>query len=207
MILVVNWSGQLVAGMFADAADVAIFSVAQRTANLVNFILIGVNFVVTPRFAKLWSANDLESLRELAIKSTAWMTLVAVPLLVAIAVVPSHIMGLFGSEFRSGGILLTILAVGQAFNVMTGSVNALLNMCGFESDLRNIVVVSGMLAIALAVVMTMTWGVLGTSLAVAFTLVFQNTLAVAVVKRRLGFSMFSAFAVLLPTQARKPLLE
>lgn len=203
MIVIVNWSGQVVAGAFADAADVAVLSVAQRTANLVNFILIGVNFVVTPRFARLWAQRDHSGLRDLALKSTAAMSLAAVPIVVGILTFPEQIMGLFGPVFRSGAPLLVILALGQLFNVMTGSVNALLCMCGFEHDLRNIVISSSLLAVVMSVVLTKQFGVTGTAVATATALAIQNVYAIAIVKKRLGFSMFGAVSVL-PRMIRQP---
>ncbi|MCA9151348.1 MAG: hypothetical protein KDA92_18680, partial [Planctomycetales bacterium] len=196
MIMAVNWSGQLIAGMHLESSDVALLAVSQRTANLVNFILIGVNFVVTPRFSAQWAKGDLTGIRSLAIQSTRSMAWIAVPIATLIALAPHRIMGFFGSEFAQGGLLLLILAAGQLFNVMTGSVNALLNMCGFDRELRNIVIVSGSLTVLLSWVLTNVWGATGCAVAITTALIVQNALAVRVVKLRLGFSMFEA---ILPT--------
>lgn len=192
MIMAVNWSGQLIAGAQLLPSDVAMLAVSQRTANLVNFILIGVNFVVTPRFSAFWAKDDRVGLKRLAIDSTRAMSLFAIPLVVAIGLMPERIMSWFGSSFAGGGTLLVILAIGQLVNVMTGSVNALLNMCGFDRDLRNIVVLSGTLTIGLSWFMTQWYGVIGCAIAITTALILQNALAVGMVKRRLGFSMLEA---------------
>lgn len=192
MIMAVNWSGQLIAGALLAPGDVALLAVSQRTANLVNFILIGVNFVVTPRFSAFWAERDMKGLQRLAIDSTRAMSLIAIPIVVVIACMPERIMSWFGSSFAGGGTLLLILAIGQLVNVMTGSVNALLNMCGFDRDLRNIVVLSGTLTIGLSWWMTRSYGVSGCAIAITTALILQNMLAVTMVKRRLGFSMFEA---------------
>lgn len=192
MIMAVNWSGQLIAGAYLPASDVALLAVSQRTANLVNFILIGVNFVVTPRFSAFWANHNLEGIRRLALDSTRAMSLIAIPLVIAIACMPGQIMSWFGKDFAGGGTLLLILSVGQLFNVMTGSVNALLNMCGFDRDLRNIVILSGSLTIGLSWLFTRLFGASGCALAITIALVVQNGLAVHMVKKRLGFSMFEA---------------
>lgn len=204
MIVIVDFSGPVIAGAFADAADVAVLAVALRTANLINFILIGVDFVVAPKFAKYWANGDTAAIRNLALKSTACMYIGAVPLFVVISVFPSQIMSLFGSEFSRGGTLLVILAFSQFFNVITGSVNPLLAMCGFEHDLRRIVLTSGLLSVVLSVLLTRAYGVQGAAIATASALAVQNLYAVWMVKKRLGFSMFSAAAEMRTVLSRQP---
>jgi O-antigen/teichoic acid export membrane protein len=124
------------------------------------------------------------------------MCCAAVPVAAGIALFPRQIMSAFGAEFSDGAMLLVILSLGQLVNVISGSVNALLSMCGFESDLRNILLTSGGFAILLSVVLTRTYGVQGTAIATAVALVVQNIYAVWIVKKRLGFSMFSAISEL-----------
>lgn len=195
MIQAVNWSGPLIAGLYVEASEVFALSASQRMANLVNFLLIGVNYVVTPRFARYWAEEKRDQMERLALKSTRYMTLLATPIIIFICLFPTQIIGLFGKAFISAAPLLVILSLSQFFNVMTGSVNGLLNMCGYERDLRNIALVSGTLSIALAFILTMNFGVIGTASATAISLVVQNCLAVRQVRKRLGFSMFSAFRV------------
>ena len=193
MIQIVNWSGPLIAGIYVEASEIFALSASQRMANLVNFLLIGVNYVVTPRFARYWAEGEHDQMKRLALKSTRYMTLLATPLIIIICLFPTHIIGLFGKSFQSAAPLLIILSLSQYFNVMTGSVNGLLNMCGYERDLRNIALISGTFTILLSIVLTMHFGVIGTASATAIALVLQNCLAVYRVKKRLGFSMFSAF--------------
>ena len=208
MIMSVNWSVQLIAGVYLSSGDGAVLAVAQRTANLVNFILIGVNFVVTPRFSSYWAKQDVVALRNLAIQSTRAMSLVALPIMLVIGLMPNQIMSWFGREFFGSGMLLLILATGQLFNVTTGSVNALLNMCGFDRDLRNIVLVSGSLTIVLSWLLTRTYGATGCAVAMATALILQNALAVHRVRRRLGFSMLEAIVPRrFMSERRKPATE
>ncbi|WP_315983514.1 hypothetical protein [Aliamphritea spongicola] len=53
MNLSVQWGSQLVAGIFISPEDLALLSVAQRIANLVSFVLIALNLVVSPKFSAL----------------------------------------------------------------------------------------------------------------------------------------------------------
>lgn len=184
----VNWGGQFAAGAWASADEVAFLAVAQRTANLVSFILIAVNLVLAPRFAALFRQGREAEVQRLAIKSVRAMLAVALPMLALVILIPERIMGLFGPEFEAAAPLLLVLALGQFVNVVTGSVTYLLAMAGHEKDLRNMVLFTGPFAIVLALVLTPIFGIVGAAVATACSIAVQNLIAVALVRKRLGFN-------------------
>ena len=104
---------------------------------------------------------------------------------------PNQIMGIFGKQFINGSNLLQILSVGQFINVATGAVSYLLMMSGFEKDLRNIVVLSGILSLCVTFSLTKFYGIVGAAYATTCTVLLQNLLAVGMVKKRLGFNMLA----------------
>ncbi len=188
LALAVQWSGQLIAGVWVPADEVAHLAVAQRTAMLVSFILIAVNLVVAPRFAALYAQHKHAELERLALRATRLMTLFALPVILLICVFPSWIMGWFGDAYRSSAPLLVILAVGQLVNVVTGSVGFLLSMTGHERDLRNVVLISGPFAIGVALILIPFYGVMGAAIATSLAVGCHNLLAAYRVKQRLGFN-------------------
>lgn len=188
MGLAVQWSGQLLAGVWVPLDQIAHLAVAQRTAMLVSFILIAVNLVVAPRFAVLYAQGKQGELEQLALRATRLMTLFALPGVLLISIFPGWIMGWFGEAYRTSAPLLVILAVGQFVNVMTGSVDFLLSMTGHERDLRNVVLSTGPLAIGAALILIPLYGVVGAAIATAIAMAFQNLLTVYRVYRRLGFN-------------------
>ena len=188
MSQMVQWSGQFMAGAYVSSEALAQLAVAQRTAMLSSFILIAVNLVVAPRFAKLYRDNDMAQLERLAIKSVKLISFFALPVIGVMLVFPSFLMSLFGSEFKEGAILLQILAVGQFINAMTGSVGFLLMMSGHERDMRNVTLVSGSLALLLAWFLTAQFNIVGAAIGTAIAVATQNLLAVYFVKKRLGFN-------------------
>jgi len=188
MSLAVNWAGQFVAGMWTSAEEVAFLAVAQRTANLVSFILIAVNLVLAPRFAALFRQGRDAEVRRLAITSVRAMLIIALPMLAMVMLFPKRIMALFGPGFEAAAPLLVVLALGQFVNVVTGSVAYLLAMAGHEKDLRNMVMFTGPFAIVAALVLTPAFGVFGAAIATACAVSVQNLLAVALVRKRLGFN-------------------
>jgi O-antigen/teichoic acid export membrane protein len=187
MSLAVQWSGILIAGAFVSSADIAYLSAAQRTAMLTSFVLMVVNMVVAPRYARLWKENNIKEMQRLAKWSTRGMIVLVLPIITLMLVVPSWIMSLFGDEFSIAGDLLAIIAIGQFVNVATGSVGYLLSMSGHERDFRRVTLFSGPLTIILSYLFIVQWGVLGAAFAMAIGLSLQNLLALYMVKKRLGF--------------------
>lgn len=187
MSLLVQWSGMLVAGALVATNELAYFSAAQRTAQLASFVLMVVNMVVAPRYARLWVEDDLPEIRRLARLSTRGMIALVLPVVGGMMLFPELIMNLFGAGFEQGAVLLMIMALGQLINVATGSVGYLLTMSGHEVDLRKVTLFSGPLTIFCAVLFTWQWGVIGAAWATAVGLAAQNVGALWMVKKRLGF--------------------
>jgi|GEM_PF-4310804 len=193
MIMSVNWAGLLIVGILVeDSTHVALFAVAQRVANLVNFLLIGVNVVVTPKFARFWREERVDRIKDLALKSTAAISFFALPIVLLLVLFPEQFLSFFKEGYEAAAPLLVILVLSQFFNVITGSVNQLLSMCEMEHELRNIVVMSGIASLLLTLVLTYARGVEGAAIACALSLLIQNIAAVFVVRQKLGFSMFGA---------------
>lgn len=187
MSLAVVWSGVLIAGAYVSSEDLAYLTAAQRTATLTSFVLMVVNMVVAPRYARLWKEGSVAQIQKLAKWSTRGMIAIVLPVVAVMIAFPEFVMGLFGEGFEQGALLLTVMAIGQFINVATGSVGYLLNMSGHERDFRRVTFFAGPLTIILALAFTHYWGALGAASATAIGLSVQNLLALAMVKKRLGF--------------------
>lgn len=185
MAQVVQWSGHLIAGAYLEPEQVAMFAVALRTATLTAFLLTVVNMVVAPRYSRYIADGNFLALERLVKHSIRAISVVAVPVVAMMWVFPAWLLGLFGEEFHEGADLLRILALGQLVNALTGSVGVLLMMSGNERDMRNITVVSGVMALGLTWVLVASYGVLGAALGTAIAVAAQNLLAVHFVNKRL----------------------
>jgi O-antigen/teichoic acid export membrane protein len=188
MGMLVQYSGQIISGVYLSANDVAYFSVAQRISMLTSFVLMAVNLVAAPRFAASAKLGKTEELRTTSLFCSRIIIIMATPVVVFMFFCADFLMGLFGEEYIQAAHLLQILIVGQFINVITGSVGFLLNMTGHEKDMRNVVFFSGPLALGLGLFLTPIYGATGAAVATAIALASQNLLAVYMVKKRLGFN-------------------
>jgi len=184
--MVINWTPVLMLGIWVSNAEVGIFSIANRTAMLVNFTLTAVNSIAAPKFAALHQQGNVKALAHIAQNSAKLMTLAASPMLLLFLFAPEWILALFGAQFIEGGLALSILAMGQFINVVTGSVSAVLVMSGYERLQRNILILCAFLCIVLNTVLIPNFGIIGAALATAITLAAKNLVAAMVVWQRMG---------------------
>jgi O-antigen/teichoic acid export membrane protein len=184
--LIGQHSGTFVLGAMAGMDDVGIFAVALRTAMMISLVLLAVNSVAAPRFAALHAAGDRGRLERFARTATLAMLAIATPVLALLIFAPSWVLGLFGDGFRAGAAALMVLALGQFFNVATGSVGWLLKMSGHERSLRNVVVTAHVISFGLCCVLVPHYGLVGAALATAAGVVLQNSAATVLVWRHLG---------------------
>jgi O-antigen/teichoic acid export membrane protein len=189
MSMAMNWIGTFALGTWGTTADVGLFSAASRVAFLVSFVLVAVDNISAPIFAELYKRGDRTALVRTARNTVRLMVLLAAPLLILILVGPRVIMGLFGPEFVAGARVLVILALGQAINVVAGSVGYLLMMSGHERQVRNSNIVAAVSCFILSLILVPPYGALGAAIAVSVSLLARNTYEILMVRRHLGFGL------------------
>lgn len=190
LILVVNWSPIVIAGWLVASGEVAELNIAQRAANLINFVLVVVNFAVAPRLRHAWANDDRLRLREEVRRCSFVFLGVGFPIYLGVCFAADWIMGSFGEQYRSAALLLRVYATAQLVNVVTGSVNQILMMTDHERSLRNICFGSSTLAIGLSLILGWNFGVLGIAVACSLAIAIQNCAAVLAVRYQLGFWVF-----------------
>ena len=188
--LLMNWSPFLIAGLLLPLPDQAHLGAAQRVAGGINLILVVATFVVTPRLRYHYARGDSAALRRTVAETARVLVPAGLAATVIAAVAAGPLMSLFGEGYRAAGGLLIVFALGQCFNVVTGTVNQILTMCDRESVLKNVCLASAVGSVALGAVLTYAYGPVGTAAAAASALVLQNVIAVTVVRRVFGFWVF-----------------
>ncbi|MDF1644250.1 MAG: flippase [Pseudomonadales bacterium] len=185
--LVMSWSDTLILGIFRAASEVGVYYAASRTVLVSTLILVAVNAVTGPIYARLYKKNKLEPIAALARKSSKLMMAIAILPTSVILFYPEWIMSWFGDDYTSGVMVLVVLAVGQFVNIACGSVGSLLVMTGNEKTMRNIIAVTALINIILNVVFAKIFGPIGVAYSTAFAVVMWNVWATLAVKNKLGF--------------------
>ena len=181
------WSDIIILGIYASSEDVGVYAAASRTVMVTALILIAVNAVTAPKYARFYKDGDYTSIAKLAqASSIVLLLLVLIPTLILVFF-SEWIMSWFGHDYTVGATVLIILAFGQFVNVACGSVGYLLTMTGREKKLRNIFVAAATLNIALSVLSVKYFGVIGVAYSTAFSVMFWNVWAMIEVRKHLGF--------------------
>ena len=176
MDLIIIWAATIFLGVWGTSSEVGIYSVAQRTATLISFVLFAINSVSAPKFATLYKQGDLKGLEKTARHSAKLMLLAASPALILFTIKPQFVMSLFGQDFTSGANLLIILSIGQFINVATGSVGYILMMTANEKLFRNCQILIAFLCITLCIILIPKYGATGAAISTAITIASSNIL-------------------------------
>jgi O-antigen/teichoic acid export membrane protein len=186
MDLVMSMTDTTLLGVWADSEAVGIYGVAKRTALLTSFVLMAANTIVAPKFAELYAQGDHRALSALARNAAKLMILVATPILLAFVIAPTWVLGIFGPDFDAGAPVLVILALGQFVNVATGSVGYLLMMTGHEKLIRNNIIASAALNVALNVILIPKYSIIGAAVATAISVATMNLISTVLVYWKLS---------------------
>ncbi|MEX0732970.1 MAG: flippase [Aquisalimonadaceae bacterium] len=173
--------------MTTTKEEVGVYRVVVQGATLVTFGLAAANMVVAPHFARLYRAGDRENLQALVTTSSRWILALALPVgLTLIFFGQFLLMILFGREYLSGYLALSILCTGQLANAACGSVGYLLAMTGYENDALMGRVIAISINVALNVALIPLFGIYGAATATAISLIILNVYMCFCVNSRMG---------------------
>lgn len=170
-------------GRFVDADSVGVYAAASMVAVFLSTsLVIPVNSIFAPLVAGHHHHNDLTTLHHLYIATTRWVAFLAIPLILCVILLRSHIMAIFGTGFvETGSKVLLILAVGHLVNCLTGGVGQILSMAGHPKKELSINLLIVILNMGLNLLLIPRYGLTGAACATAIALGSVNLLRVIVV--------------------------
>lgn len=184
--IVITYAPTVFLGAWAESADVGIFSAASRVVMLVAFVFAALNAITSPKFAAFYARGDLKGLERLARQTTKLLLVSAGPVVMVLWFFPEYILGIFGPEFVGGAQVISILAIGQFINIVTGPAGNVLIMCGYERLVRNSMIVSAITVVTLCYVLIPLYGILGAALASSIVVAVENLIMVGLLWHKLG---------------------
>ncbi len=173
-------------GAIKGAESVGIYTVANKEASLIVFILMSVNAALAPAVSGLYASGKMESLQRVVTKSARIVLGLSLPIAVGLIVFGKWTLLIFGHEFTRGDTALAILSLGQLINAMAGSVGMLLVMTGHEKDTAVGIGISTVLNVGLNTLLIPGWGIKGAAMATSSSMILWNFLLAVRVYKRLG---------------------
>lgn len=196
-------SDKVLLGIYLNARDVGIYSIAGALIAFVPLALQSVNQIFSPTIAELHTRGDLKLLAQLFRSLGKWTLGLTLPLAVVIILFARRIMGMFGADFETGWPVLVAGTVGQLVNCGVGSVGHLLLMSGHQKKLLRIQTVMAVVVVGMSLTLIPLMGMLGAALAVAAVTAASNLWYLTEVRRSLGIwpSARKYAALIMPTAA------
>lgn len=194
--LVISRTSIVLLGLLMGPSQVGIYRVADQISVLIALGLHSVNVVVAPQFARLYARGDNNGLQRMATSSARVAVATTLPIALLLwALGKPTISLIFGAEYLPVYGPLSILAIGQIINSITGSNGFLLNMTGYEQDTVRGLAIAAISNIILNLVLIPFWGVTGAAVAAVITMATWNILLYFSVRRHLKINSM-AFRIL-----------
>ena len=175
-------------GTIKGAEAAGIYSIVNRGAALITFVLFAVNVPLAPVISSLYAAKDMKRLQHVITKSSRIILLYSLPIGISLIVFRNWFLLLFGQEFTQGETALIILSIAQLFSAAMGSVGLSLIMTGHERNTAIIAGSSAILNVVLNVILIPKWGLEGAATATACNIIIRNILSAIWVYKKLGIS-------------------
>ncbi len=161
--------------------SIAYYSVAVKLATVMALALMSVNIVVAPKIAEIYSTNDFEKLNKLINDSARIIFVISIPVLIILFVFSDFMLGLFGENYVLAREALLLLLGGQFFSSLCGPGAVYLNMTGKQKKLNTILILGLGINVILNLVLIPAYGIEGAAVATLISMIFWNSLIVAVI--------------------------
>lgn len=190
--LLITSAPAIVLGIVASSRETGLFALAWRLALVVNLLISGVTGMAAPRFASLYARQDIAGLERSAAQAIGLVLCLALPVTVAMLVIPQHLLGLFGHGYDDGATALRVLALGQIAAACFTAMPELLGMTAHTRALMRINVVSVGVLLAGLALLAPPWGSVGASVAASLAIAVNGAAATWAAHRLLGVSPLAA---------------
>jgi O-antigen/teichoic acid export membrane protein len=180
----------LVIGAYLGPKEAGIYSIASKTATLVNLSLIVANAAAAPQIAMLHARGDRVSLQRMISTMGQWMFWPSLGMTLFLILFGQPVLRLFGSEFTVGYWSLGLLAFGQLINVSAGAVLNLMNLTGHQAQSLRVYAWVACTNLILNLVLIPRWGIAGAALSTTLSVIGLNVWLAVLVEKHLGIRSF-----------------
>lgn len=177
------WIDTFVLAAYRSSAEVGVYGATVRTGQSLLLFLTSLSLVFSPFVADLHYRGEHEKLDALYKNVTRWGLATTLPVLLALAILPSTIMRVYGPRFVIGAPALEILIIGLIVPVIVGTVGFILIMVGRTGWDLLVYVASFFTAVGIAVVFAPRYGMRGAAVAEAVTLTLSAFARLMLVKK------------------------
>jgi O-antigen/teichoic acid export membrane protein len=117
----------VVLGVFVSSTFIGYYEVAWNVASILAIFGVSLAQTLFPAMSELDSADEREAVADLVNDGVAYTGLFLLPGLVGAVVVGEHVLGIYGTEFRQGALVMVILVIGRLIYAYEAQLTTTLN--------------------------------------------------------------------------------
>jgi O-antigen/teichoic acid export membrane protein len=178
--------GTVIVSAYLGAETAGAYFAADRTANLLTFLLLAVNLVSAPLISRYYHSGRTDLVRLIVGLSGLVAGFAALAGVVVFFVLGETILGFFNPAYAAYLPVLLTLCVGQFLMAASGPAGNLLTQTGHERMLLILIVSGGVVSLASQAIAGLYWGAIGVAAGAAVGPVIVNVFAVIYTWRALG---------------------
>lgn len=183
-----NYADAYILPFYTTPELVGIYKTCGNVSGIAGMALIAMNTTIQPKISQLYHQGNHQEVMKLCVKFSKLIFLLNIPIFLLI-IFGSKWMILFayGKEFVPGALSLSIMAIGQIFNVACGPVAQLLNVTGNHKQFRNIAVFGAVINVILIFPLIPVYGIEGAAAASAVSMIVWNIVGTLYIKKKFGY--------------------
>jgi O-antigen/teichoic acid export membrane protein len=183
-----NFADAYMLPFYTSTEMVGIYKTCANVASIAAMALVAMNTTIQPKISQLYYQGKQEEVMKLCTKFSRLIFLMNIPIFGMIIFGSRLMIWLaYGEEFVPGAFALSILAIGQIFNVACGPVAQLLNVTGFHKQFRNISLIGALINLLLIIILIPHWGIEGAAVASAISMAVWNIIGTFYIKKKFGY--------------------
>lgn len=173
---VINDIDTILLGYFSGSPEpVGIYGVIYPIATILNSALSAFGFVFMPIISEMHSNGRMDDLRRTYHVATKWMFISILPVTLVMILLPERLISMtFGAKYASGGLALSVLAVGFLVHTTVGLNRQIVVSLGKTRFDMYVNLSGAAVNVVLNVLLIPRYGVLGAAIATAATFLLTN---------------------------------
>lgn len=177
--------------------DVGAYNILLTFSALTTFLLVNLNKVFAPAISRLFHQNKISELDKLYKKTTFFINILTIPLVVIIVIFSDEILGLYTDEMLNYRKYLFFMLAGGMLSLSAGSSGTFMVMAGLEKQNLQIQVIRSILLIILALTLIPIYGLFSVVILYVVFMLFVNISQLIYISKHIHISPFSSELVLL----------
>jgi O-antigen/teichoic acid export membrane protein len=195
LFFAILWTDTLLLGRYRSARDVGVYTIVGTLLGPATIVATAIGQMFAPRVSIEDARGDRLALGAMLKRVTHWNTAVSLPFFAALAIVPTALLALFGSTYKSGAAALAILALGQLLNTAAGPLGLVINMSGRQFlTMTNNALVAGLNVVS-CLILIPRYGLTGAAISTASALTLVNMIKLVEVKVLFGIHPFGGQSI------------